>query len=120
MLNKFASLALVIALVCTLGGTSAIARASSDPEVKPKAGEAAPESRTEIKKDTRSDTKLRADVLTLVADAKAGKIAPSAAQMQPAKSNNLSKGTKIAIGVGIAVAVVAVVLFRPGGPLRGD
>lgn len=123
MLNKFASLALVIALVCTLGGTSAFARASSDPEVKPKAGEAAPESRAEIKKDTRSvpaNVRLKADMDRLVADAKAGKIAPSAAQMQPAKSNNLSKGAKIAIGVGIVVAVVAIVLFRPGGPLRGD
>jgi len=47
----------------------------------------------------------------LVADAKAGKVMPAAQpQTQPAKSNNLSKGTKIAIGVGIAVAVIVVVV----------
>jgi hypothetical protein len=48
----------------------------------------------------------------LIAEAKAGKVAPAERpQIQPAKSNNLSKGTKIAIGVGIAIAVIAVIVI---------
>ncbi len=44
--------------------------------------------------------------------AKAGKVAPAERpQIQPAKSNNLSKGAKIAIGVGIAIAVVVVIVI---------
>ncbi len=51
-------------------------------------------------------------MVKLVADAKAGKVVPTERpQIQPAKSNNLSKGTKIAIGVGIAIAVVVVIVI---------
>jgi hypothetical protein len=120
MFNKFASFALVIALVCPLGGTSAFANTPSDPEGKAKGAETPTESGSGARTKAEPNEKLRADMLTLVAHAKAGKVAPAAKpQIQPAKSNNLSKGTKIAIGVGIAVAVVAIVLFRPGGRLRG-
>ncbi len=47
----------------------------------------------------------------LLTDAKAGKVAPAARpQIQPAKGNSLSKGAKIAIGVGIAVLVLALIV----------
>ncbi len=50
-------------------------------------------------------------MVQLVVDAKAGKVAPAARpQIQPAKSNNLSKGKKIAIGIAVAVAVIAVIV----------
>src|ERR1041384_2440095 len=110
MLSRFASIALVTVLVCTLGGPTAFARASSDPEVKLKVGEAVPETRIDLEKGTKSDPKLRADLLDLVAKAKAGKVSLADPQIQAAKRNNLSKGQKIAIGVGIAVAVVVVVV----------
>lgn len=110
MLNKLASIVLVTALVCALGGTSAFANSASDPEAKPKAAET-PSADTAKKTEVQPNTKLRADVLKLVTEAKAGKLKlAERPQIQPARSNNLSKGTKIAIGVGIAVAVIAIIL----------
>jgi hypothetical protein len=112
MFNKFASFALVIALVCTLGETSAFGKTSSDPEGKAKMAETSTESSSAARTEAKPNEKLRADMLKLVAHAKAGKVAPAARpQIQPAKSNNLSKGAKIAIGVGIAVAVIAVIVI---------
>ena len=110
MLNKLASIVLVTALVCALGGSSAFANSPSGPEAKPKAAETSSAGATE-KREIQPNTKLRADVLKLVTDAKAGKLRlAERPQMQPARSNNLSKGKKIAIGVGIAVAVVAIIV----------
>jgi hypothetical protein len=112
MLNRFASLVLVAALVCTLGGTSAFAKTPSQPDDKSKEVEAPPDSDATTKKEGQPNERLKADMVKLVAEAKAGKVKPTAQpQIQPAKSNNLSKGTKIAIGVGVAVAVVAVIVI---------
>ena len=105
MLNKFASVVLVAALVCTLAGTSAFADALS------KRGSKTPaDAVTEA--DRVVNEKLRAEIFKLVADAKAGGkgVTLPRPQIQAPQRNNLSKGTKIAIGVGIAVAVVAVIL----------
>jgi hypothetical protein len=117
MLNRFTSVVFITALVCTLGRTPAFGQVTPESDVKPKQTRAL--SAPETAKSVPANVRLRADMDRLVADAKAGKIAPSAAQMQPATRNNLSKGKKIAIGVGIAVAVVIIVLLGPGGRLRG-
>jgi hypothetical protein len=54
---------------------------------------------------------MRTAVTKLIADTKSGKSKlATSSQMQPAKSNGLSKGKKIALGVGIAVVVVAVIV----------
>jgi len=109
MPNKFSTVALVIAMVCTLGPTSAFANAPSDPEVNLRRNPLA--SGTASKKEAQPNEKLRADMVKLITDAKAGKVVPTdRPQIQSAKSNNLSKGKKIAIGVAIAVAVVAVIV----------
>ena len=69
-----------------------------------------PASPTSAKKDLHPDEKLRAGLVKLVADTKAGRGTLSApSQIQPVTRNNLSKGKKIAIGVGIAAVVVVVV-----------
>jgi hypothetical protein len=109
---KIASLLLVSALVCTLGGASAFANTLSEPDAKSKVAETPTASATAAKTEAKPNEKLRAEMLKLVADAKAGKVAPAARpQIQPVKSNSLSKGTKIAMGVGVAVAVVVVILI---------
>jgi hypothetical protein len=120
MINKFASRLLVIALVTTLGGSSAFANSPTQPDTKRNMAD--PPAETEVSDNSKAqpNEKLKADVAKLVADAKAGKVAPAERpQIKPAKSNNLSKGTKIAIGVGIAVAVVAVVLIARS-PILND
>lgn len=112
MLNKIASLILVVALVTALAATATFASASSNVTSKTDRPEA-PLPLISAPTDKPSTNEgLRTDMLRLIANARAGKVAPrERSQIQPAKRNNLSKGTKIAIGVGIAVAVVAVVLI---------
>ena len=106
MIKRIASLTLVTLLIFTLCGTSAYARASSGDEVK-----SAENAATEKDANKRVNEKLRTDILKLVADAKAGKVAPAPRpQIQPRQSNSLSKGTKIAIAVGVAVAIVAIIV----------
>ena len=120
MTNKFASLVLVIALVSTLGSSSAFANSPTKPDAKRNVADVPGETKTSDNNKVQSNEKLKADMAKLVADAKAGKVAPTERpQIRPAKSNNLSKGAKIAIGVGIAVAVVAVVLIAKS-PILND
>ncbi|HEY0377300.1 MAG TPA: hypothetical protein VGC87_10105 [Pyrinomonadaceae bacterium] len=69
------------------------------------------ETRPEDKAGEVSQETLRADIIKLVAEARAGSktVAPPRPQIQTSKGNNLSRGTKIAIGVGIALAVVVII-----------
>ncbi len=112
MLNRLASLTLAAALLTALSGTSAFANSSSSLN----SNKDQPATRLRFVRidssKSRLNEKLRINVLKLVADAKAGKISTAERpQIQPAKSNNLSKRTKIAIGVGIAAAVIAVIVI---------
>lgn len=109
MFTKNLSRLLVLILVCTLGKTSAFANSPSDPQSETKISQTAMEYGISLETAAQPHDKLRADMQKLIAEAKAGKVAPTARpQIQPAKSNNLSKGAKIAIGVGIAVVVIAI------------
>jgi hypothetical protein len=121
MLNKFATIVLVAALVCTLAHTSAFADTPNNPGAKARSAPARPDAVTGA--DRLVNEELRAEILKLVADTKAGGnvVRFPRPQIQSPHRNNLSKGAKIAIGVGIAVAVVAVILVskrcgnEPGG-----
>jgi hypothetical protein len=108
MFKKLTAVAAVIALVGTVGGTSAFANTPLDPEINPKASSTPTDA---SKKEAQPNAGLKTGMDKLITDAKAGKVAPAArAQIQPAKSNGLSKGAKIAIGVGIAVVVLALIV----------
>ncbi|HEV7744547.1 MAG TPA: hypothetical protein VGO56_06105 [Pyrinomonadaceae bacterium] len=110
MFKKLASVILIAAIACTIGGTSAFAASTSDPSVKDDPANIPAE--VPEKKAPRANEQLKTNMLKLVADAKAGRVRlPAKSQIQPGTSNNLSKGKKIAIGVGIAVVVVAVIVF---------
>ncbi len=113
MSKKFASVVLVIALVSTLGSASAFARNRSDPEANAEVSAAPSESVTTANRETKATENLRASLRKLVADARAGKVAPAERmQLQPAGSNSLSRRTKIAIGVGIGLAVVVLIVVH--------
>ena len=87
-----------------------------------------PASSTSAKKEAQVNEKLRTGIARLAADTKAGKVKLSpSSQFKPARGNNLSKGQKIAIGVGIAAVVVVAIValhvrrhlfddFRPFAP----
>ena len=112
MIKKFTSLPLVAVLIFALCGTSTFARTSSVDEPK-----ATDNAATEDSAKKQKNEKLRKDILQLVADAKAGKVAPALRPQQPRNSNNLSKGAKIGIVVGIAVAVIAIIVIaKEKGP----
>jgi hypothetical protein len=106
MINKFASMLLVAALVCTLAGTPAFADTLSKREAKTQ-----PEVVTES--DKVVNEKLRSEIFKLVAETKAARneVKFPQPQIQSPQRNNMSQGTKIAIGVAIAAAVVAVILI---------
>jgi hypothetical protein len=107
MFKKLASVVIITAIVCTLGGTSVFASSPFDPAAK--SDSANVPSGAPAKKD--ANEQLKSNMLKLVADAKAGKVGSVAkSQIQPARSNNWSKRTKIAVGVGVAVAVLVTFL----------
>ena len=110
MLNKFATIVLIAALVCTLAGTPAFGQTPNNLGAKKSSTVERQDAVTETGRPVNQE--LRAEILKLVADTKAGGDVVSfpRPQIQAPQRNNLSKGTKIAIGVAIAVVVVAVIL----------
>jgi hypothetical protein len=116
MITRCTSLALAMALVCTVGGPSVLAATPSITGVPGSPSTTVPASSTSAPKKQTTDQKLRAGLDKLVADAKAGKLAPNAPpQNRTARGNNLSDGVKVAIGVGIAVALVILVVTHKRG-----
>jgi hypothetical protein len=111
MLKKFASFILVAALTCTLCGIPAFAQTPSQPEVKWNRVNDSTDSGSAGKKAAQPHAELKADIQKLVADARAGKgLSIADPQNLPRQSNSLSKGTKIAIVVGVAVVVVLIIV----------
>ena len=111
MINGFASLALAIALICTVGGTFVLADTPTNTDPTANVVVTLPASPISAKKELPSNERLRTDLAKLVAGTKAGKGKLSEPpQFQPPRGNNLSKGQKIALGVGIAAVVVLVIV----------
>jgi hypothetical protein len=110
MLSKLTSVTLVAALLIVSCGTAAFASNSPNPDKRTDI--ASVPSDIPANKEIKPNEQLKKTILKLVADAKAGKVAPTERpQIRPAQRNNFSKGKKIALGVGIAVAVIAVILI---------
>ena len=110
MFKKLASVVIVTAIVCTLGGTAAFGNSLLNPDAK--TGTSEVPAGAPAKKEVKPNEQLKNNMLKLVSDAKAGKVMPAAkSQIQPAKSNHWSNGTKIVVGVGIAVAVIPVIVI---------
>lgn len=122
MLNTFASTVLVVALLSTLAATPTLATAQTRRDTKMQSHAVTGENEP-LSENLQANQNLRADILKLVADVKAGHdvVRTPRPQIQSPQRNNLSKSAKIAIGVGIAVAVVVVILVsqrcsnEPGG-----
>lgn len=115
MIQRLTSLTLAIALVCTVGGTSALAGTPTNTHVTGDVVETPPASPSPAN-ELQVNEKLRAGFSKLVADAKAGKVALAARpQIKTRRNKNLSDGVKVAIGVGIAVALVILVVTHERG-----
>ena len=106
MLTRIISSLLMLLLISSFCETSAFSSGPSEKIPQPIVDQV-----ISVNTEARPDAKLRAEMEKLVADARAGKvIAAARPQIQPAKSNSLSKKAKVAIGVGIAVIVLAVII----------
>ena len=68
------------------------------------------------KEGPQSGTDLRAEMLKLLSNARAGSVSPSSPPRQrPVKSNGFSKGQKVAVGVGAAAVVIILVIVLSRG-----
>ena len=112
MLNKFASLFLVLALTCAVCRTSTFAQAP--PQTETELGvEKLPSSPSKPTAERERDEKLKANVATLLSDARAGKITPAPkSQITHPSANHLSKKAKVAIVVGIVLVVTAIIVWK--------
>jgi hypothetical protein len=120
MVKKLALHALAITLVFTIGGTAAFAQSSAELTSTVKTVET-PAAGLATNKATTRNEKLKAGMEKLVADSKAGKVAPAMrSQLQPKQSNGLSTTAKVAIGVGIAVVVLAILVIHAKNHMFDD
>ncbi len=104
------SLAIAIALISGVSGTSAFARSATEPAVDD--AKTSPNSTAPAKEKAPSTNKLKGDMLKLVADAKAGKVAPRPQQFPNTKRNNLSTGAKIGIAAAIGGLIFALIVIH--------
>jgi hypothetical protein len=101
MIRRLLSLGITVSLVCCLCALSVFGKTGSE------STETLKPTSAPVKSEAKANQKLKADVLKLTADAKAGKIVPrSPSPFQPAQRNNMSTGAKIAI-----VAIIAGTVF---------
>jgi hypothetical protein len=106
MFKRVLSLGIVASLICCLCGISVFGKTVSD-SAEPITNSAP------LKSEAKTNSKLRADMGKLVADAKAGKIAPRpSSPFQRTQRNNLSTGAKIAIVAGIGALIFGIIAWR--------
>lgn len=111
MLIRLSSAGLIMTLLLTIGSTSTFAGNSSGNDAK--ADVAAPTTTLTNSASKADPEKLRGGMDQLVREAKSGRLhLAERSQIQPPKGNHLSKTTKIAIGVGIAAAVIAIIVIK--------
>jgi hypothetical protein len=112
MIKRISSVITIAALVCTLTSIPAFAQSSSVSASKEIDPDGASGIAANVKAESQPTRTLKADVSKMVADAKAGKgLRVVDPQNQPAQSNSLSKTVKIAIVVGVALAIVLTIVF---------
>jgi hypothetical protein len=114
MIRRLASFMLAALILCAVSVTSASADTPTGAEVKSEGTSTQPAPRADGAKEMKPGEKLKADVSKLLADAREnrrGATQPPRQQQPPPQSNSLSKGQKIAIGVGITVGVLAIIYF---------
>jgi hypothetical protein len=112
MKAKSLSLVVTIAMILSLGGAAVFARPTTDPKSVEDDTKTSPNPITRAGEKTPSTNKLKGDMLKLVADAKAGKVAPRVQQFPNTKRNNLSTGAKIGIAAAIGGLIFALIVIH--------
>ena len=109
---RLASLVVAVAMISTLGGTSVFAHPVSDAKITVGETNTSSKAAPSAKDETKPGEKLKVDVLKLVADAKAGKVAPRQSQFPNTKRNNLSTGAKIGIAAAIGGVIFLIIVLH--------
>ena len=112
MRSKLLSITIVIAIISTLSAGPAFARPANDALCAGDEASTSAASARSAAEKVDSNTKLKSDMQKLVADAKAGKVAPRPKQVPSTKRNNLATAAKIGIIVGIAGIVIAIIAIH--------
>jgi hypothetical protein len=114
MMKRILSMLVVAALACgtSLASASAQDVAAGGAEV----AAANPDVPAPTEEGPPSGTDLKAEMLKLMSNARAGSVSPSSPpRRQPVKSNGFGKGRKVAVGVGAAAAVIILVIVLSRG-----
>ena len=111
MLKRTLSVLTGATLLCATPFVTAVAQSATPAGVEVGSGAALTVTEGTAKPGTQTGAGLKAGMLNLVAEARAGRVRPSSRpQGQPVQNNSLSKGRKIAIGVGAAAAVIILMI----------
>lgn len=109
-MRRLTSIGIVMVLI-SFSSIYVYGKTTSDPPAPLAATEASgqPESAA---KTAKANEKLKADVLKLMTDAKAGKLKSPPQQFPPpTRKNNLSTGAKIGIAAGIGAAIFLIWMY---------
>ena len=120
-MRRIYSVLTMVALICGLSGGAALAQTTAAVRSEAASLSAGSEPEAAGRPAARAGISLKAEMLKLMAEARAGKVSQSTPpRPRPPQSNALTKGQKITIGVGVAVAVVvlAIILSRDNGSDR--
>lgn len=112
MRTRFLSLAIAIALISSVSGTAAFARSATEPKSAGDDVKTSPNPIPPAAEKAPNTNKLKGDMQKLIADAKAGKVAPRAQQFPNTKRNNLSTGAKIGIAAAIGGLIFALIVIH--------
>lgn len=112
MRTRVLSFLIAVALISSISGASAFGRSGTEPKSAVEDAKALSNPKPPVSEKVPSTPKLKGDLLKLVADAKAGKVAPRAQQFPNTKRNNLSTGAKIGIAAAIGGLIFALIVIH--------
>ena len=108
---KPASLIIAV-LISSLACTSVFARQVTEPRLRDEETKSSPELAAAAQDKAAPNTKLKGDMEKLLADAKAGKVAPRPQQLPNGGRHNLGTAAKIGIVAAIAGIIFAIVAIH--------
>ena len=109
---RLLSIAIAVAVISSASGMSVFARAANDIGTSSDETKVLPDKTSAAKEKGRDNPKLKGDMQKLLADAKAGKVAPRPQQLPNGGRHNLSTAAKIGIVAAIAGIIFAIIVVH--------
>ena len=109
---RLLSIAIAVAMISTASGMSVFARTGDDTGPSGVETKVLPDKTSAAKEKGRDTTKLKGDMQRLLADARAGKVAPKPQKLPNGGRHNLGTAAKIGIAAAIAGIIFAIIVFH--------